>query len=216
MSSEHTKRILMVKSPSSLRSAAHGASLESGEILDGPSDPSSCLLIFCRIPLHPRKAFSYYQAFDFYHNLSFPSKSYSWHDTHSTWHSQGLLVSFFDSWEAKNLMLFRDPLYQWPQSTLDFTLFFPNSAGAETTTMQLLLWLVLGLVRAEICCSTKIRCLWLLDRSYLSAGLFLTPCHQSSSETTCTHVGTAACSQYMGNTSSPDVLWVLFGLIIRN
>lgn len=127
-----------------------------------------------------------------------------------------MLISSFDSWEAKNLTLSTDPLYQWPQSTLDFTLFFPNSVGAETTTVQLLLWLVQGLVRAEICCSTKIRCLWLLDRSYLSAGLFLTPCHQSSSETTCTHVGTAACSQYMGNTSSPDVLWVFFGLIIRN
>jgi len=29
-------------------------------------------------------------------------------------------------------------------------------------------------------------------------------------------VGTAACSQYMGNASSPDVPWFLFWLVRRN
>lgn len=75
-------------------------------------------------------------------------------------------------------------------------LFFLNFTGTEAARVQLSLCLVL--VRAETSCSTKIGCLWLLDRSNLSAGLFLTPCHQSSPETICTHMGTAACSQYMG------------------
>lgn len=221
MRSEHVNCIVMVKSPLPLGSAAHGATLELGEALDRPPDPSSCLLMFCRIVLNStgiqEKHFHITRPLTFTTSPThFPRETYDWaqytkyvafsRDAHQD----------FCSREAETLTLCTGPFYQWPQFALYFTLFFLNSAGAETTTVQLLLWLVWGLVRAETSCSTKIRYLWLLDRSNLSAGLFLTPCHQSSSETIRTHVGTAACSQYMGNTSSPDVLWVLFWLVIRN
>lgn len=144
-----------------------------------PSGPSLCLFFFycqdsAKFHKHLGNLFSYLWLLPQHSPTHFLEKAAVRHSAH-------LILSMdvhqpLDCQGAAVLMLCpicRRPRLSWDGSfVLNFAAFSPVT--------QLSLPLVRGLVRAETSRSTKIRYLWLLDRNNLSAGLFLTPCHQSS------------------------------------